>query len=148
MARTRAHSTFAIVLALFVASIIVEYLRPEWRYVKYLLPVAACALAAITPAQPAPWLHGARDYFTTLLWVTAGGIAVSLLAALFEQSASTRLLEETYFILTPLAVARVMFPYLDRERLDRYIGYMFAGIVAAYVLDSGHAALAREFFTG
>jgi uncharacterized membrane protein len=136
------HRTFTTVLALFAASVIVEYAQPGLRYLKYLIPVVALLLAAITPAPAAPELAAATRSFTRLLWVTVAAIAISALVALYDQELTARFVAETFFVLAPLVAARVVFPYADPVRLERYVDLLFASVVAAYAISSGPAALA------
>jgi len=137
----RRSAVFGLLLGLYAATIVLESASQQLRYLKYGLPFATLAMIAVSRAKPVPLSSTLHNYFRTMLGVTAVACVVSLVGALIENSLTSRFIGETYFVISPLVIAAVAFPYVNREQVPEYVRWSFLVVVIAYVLDTKLAVL-------
>lgn len=135
-ARLEGSSAFGVILAVFVACQPAEFVMPDLRYAKYLLPVIALAIAGpLLPRRaPIPFVcRELRDFVILASLV----VATSLVMTKFHGAPMRRALDEAYFVMAPLITSYVMLPSLRIERIPAYVDWLFFGTTGAYVLECG-----------
>lgn len=135
-ARLEGGSAFGVILAVFVACQLAEFVMPDLRYAKYLLPMIALGIAGPLLPRGAPTLFARRELRDFMILASLV-VATALATTRLRGAPMTRALYEAYFVMAPLITSHVMFPSLRIERIPAYVDWLFFGTTGAYVLECG-----------